>query len=145
MHLSTLYPSTVKNISRIEQNCEHLTPWKFFTRIIFNVKISQSTVVAYIHTYIHMHTYIHIYIHMYKHTYMHPCMQYLRLTPSCIQTIMCLTLKILVTDSSHFTCVCVLKGYYFSSLDADIVPCGTGSAPELWPSSLRWLTRYTLT
>ena len=41
-----------------------------------------------------------------------------------------------------------LEGYcykvYFLQLDADIVPCGSGSAPELWATCLCSLTRYAL-
>jgi len=46
--------------------------------------------------------------------------------------------------------VCGWEGYYYklflTFFDADIVPCGSGSTPELWPSNLCSLTRYiTLT
>ena len=43
---SLLYSSTVKKISWIERNYKNLTPWKFFTWIIFNIKISQSMVLC---------------------------------------------------------------------------------------------------
>ena len=32
--------------------------------------------------------------------------------------------------------------FYCLSLDADIVHCWSGTASELWPSTLHWLTRY---
>jgi len=74
----------------------------------------------------------------YVYTYIHN----LRLRPTCIH--ICIPLKLLVTDTSQFSWVHGLKGYYqfYSlSLDADIVPCWSGTASEHWPSTLHWLTR----
>ena len=38
----------------------------------------------------------------------------------------------------------LLLQVYSLQIVADIVPFGSGSAPDLWPSSLRWLNRYAL-
>ena len=47
---------------------------------------------------------------------------------------------------SRYTVTDLGMRLFLTFFDADIVPCGSGSTPELWPSNLCSLTRYiTLT
>ena len=83
-----------------------------------------------------IHTYAHTYLHMYTSysTYIHTYMHNLRLRPSC--TIMCLTLKFSVTNTSLSDgCVAgkvfVVISFLPFQLASDFVSFGSGSAPDL--------------
>ena len=66
-------------------------------------------------------------------TYIYTYMHNLRLRPSCVHIYYVPPTKTLVTDTSQFSWVHGSKGhykFYSLSLDADIVPCWSGTASE---------------